>query len=298
MQRPPPLQWLPAFEAAARLLSFSKAALELHVTTAAISQQIRQLESHLGVPLFLRLTRRVALTDAGRDFADVVTQTLQTYRSGHQALLHRHARPVLRLSMTPLVAHELLIPRLAAFQAAHPGVSLNLDARMDLVDFDREGIDAAIRLGSGQWPGLEAQPLCACDAAIVASPALLARLPVRSLDDLRHHTLIHPRHSQIDWDAAAQFLGVPALKRQGDLVLDSDLSALRAAEQGLGIAICVLPASPSVQASLIVPGRLSWVVPPVRLPQPAYFVWRAQGGKDALVQQAFTWIQANVAPDA
>jgi len=127
---------------------------------------------------------------------------------------------------------------------------------------------------------------------------LLARLPVRSLDDLRHHTLIHPRHSQIDWDAAAQFLGVPALKRQGDLVLDSDLSALRAAEQGLGIAICVLPASPSVQASLIVPGRLSWVVPPVRLPAPAYFVWRAQGGKDALVQQAFAWIQANVAPDA
>lgn len=298
MQRPPPLQWLPAFEAAARLLSFSKAALELHVTTAAISQQIRQLEQHLGVPLFLRLTRRVALTEAGRDFAEVATQTLQTYRQGHQALMHRHARPVLRLSMTPLVAHELLIPQLAAFQAAHPGVSLNLDARMDLVDFEREGIDAAIRLGSGHWPGLEVRPLCACDAAIVASPALLARLPVNSLDDLRHHTLIHPRHSQIDWDAAARFLGVPQLQRQADLGLDSDLSALRAAEQGLGIAICVLPASAAVQARLIRPERLSWVVPPVRLPQPAYFVWRAQGGKDALVEQAFDWIQSHVSPDA
>lgn len=195
MQRPPPLQLLPAFEAASRLLSFSKAAAELHVTTAAVSQQIRQLESYLGLPLFLRLTRRVELTDAGRQFAELVSRMLQQYRQGHADLLHHHTRPVLRLSMTPLVAQELLIPRLAAFQAQHPDVSIRLDARMDFVDFEREPIDAAIRVGKGPWPGLQAQPLCRCVAAIVASPQLLARQPVHSIDDLARHTLIHPREA-------------------------------------------------------------------------------------------------------
>lgn len=297
MQRPPPLQLLPAFEAASRLLSFSKAAAELHVTTAAISQQIRQLESHLGLPLFLRLTRRVELTDAGRQFAKLATSVLTQYQQGHADLLHHHTRPVLRLSMTPLVAHELLIPRLAAFQLAHPDVSVRLDARMDFVDFDREPIDAALRVGKEPWAGLAAQKLCDCVAAIVASPALLAAQPVRSLDDLASHTLIHPRHSQLDWNAAARFMGRTVLPRRADLVLDSDLSALKAAEQGLGIAICMLPASPRVQASLIRPDKLAYVMPPVKLPDPAWFVSRLQSGKDALLKQAFEWIRAEVAPD-
>lgn len=297
MQRPPPLQLLPAFEAASRLLSFSKAAAELHVTTAAVSQQIRQLESHLGLPLFLRLTRRVELTDAGRQFAELVSRMLQQYRQGHADLLHHHTRPVLRLSMTPLVAQELLIPRLAAFQAQHPDVSIRLDARMDFVDFEREPIDAAIRVGKGPWPGLQAQPLCRCVAAIVASPQLLARQPVHGIDDLARHTLIHPREAPLDWRAAAHFLGRDELPRRADLVLDSDLSALKAAEQGLGLALCLLPASAKVQARLIQPDKLVCVVPPVALPDPAWFVSRAQGGKEALLAQAFDWIRAEVGDD-
>jgi DNA-binding transcriptional LysR family regulator len=297
MQRPPPLQLLPAFEAAARLLSFSKAAAELHVTTAAISQQIRSLEEHLGMPLFLRLTRRVELTDAGRQFAALASSILTQYRQGHADLLHHHTRPTLRMSMTPLVAQELLIPRLAAFQAAHPEVSVRLDARMDFVDFDREPIDAALRVGKGPWAGLTAQHLCHCVAAMVASPALLARHPVRSLDDLSQHTLIHPRHSQLDWNAVGRFMGRADLPRRADLVLDSDLSALKAAEQGLGIAICMLPASLRVQGSLIQKDKLAFVMPPVKLPDPAWFVSRAHSGKDTLLQQAFDWIRAELVPD-
>ena len=298
MQRPPPLQLLPAFEAAARLLSFSKAATELHVTTAAVSQQIRQLEAHLGLPLFLRLTRRVELTEAGRQFAEVVSRMLHLYRQGHADLLHHHTRPVLRLSMTPLVAQELLIPRLAAFQARHPDVGIRLDARMDFVDFEREPIDAAIRVGKGPWPGLQAQALCRCAVAIVASPDLLARLPVRDIDDLARHTLIHPRESPLDWHAAARFLGRDELPRRADLVLDSDLSALKAAEQGLGLALCLMPASPRVRARLIPPDKLVCVMPPVTLPDPVWFVSRAQGGKEALLAEAFAWIQAEVGDEA
>jgi DNA-binding transcriptional LysR family regulator len=294
MQGPPPLQWLPTFEAAARLLSFSKAAEELQVTPAAVSQQIRQLETHLGLQLFLRSARQVALTDAGRQFAALASELLTQYRQGHADLLHHHTRPVLRLSMTPLVAQELLIPRLAAFQARHPDVSVSLDGRMDLVDFDREPIDAAIRVGQGPWPGLQAWPLCQCVAAIVAAPSVLQRHPIRSLNDLANHTLIHPRQSQLDWQTAANHLGLEALPRLADLVLESDLSAMKAAEQGLGLALCLLPASPKVQARLVPPEKLAFVLPPLPLPEPAWFVCRAPNGKDRLLRQAYEWIRTEV----
>ena len=242
--------------------------------------------------------RQVALTDAGQQFAALATSLLAQYRQGHADLMHHHTRPVLRLSMTPMVAQELLIPVLAAFQADHPGVSVSLDARMDLVDFDQEPIDAAIRVGSGPWPGLQAWPLCDCVAAIVAAPSALARHPIRTLDDLASHTLIHPRQSQLDWQTAARHLGLDTLPRRADLVLESDLSALKAAEQGLGLALCLLPASPDIQTRLVPPGRLAFVLPPLPLPDPAWFVFRPHTGKDDLIRQAYEWIRSEITPDS
>lgn len=290
LNRLPPLQLLPAFEAASRLLSFSKAAVELHVTTAAISQQIKQLEGLLGLPLFQRLTRRVELTEAGRDFALVAAQTLAIYRLGHANLIHRHTRPILRISMTPLVAHELLIPNLVDFQAANPGVDIRIESSMDLADFDHDPVDAAIRFGSGQWPGLEALPLCKCQAHILASPALLQRLPVNSIGDLKHHILIHPRHNQADWNHAAKLLGVERIERKGDLVMDSDLAMVNAAERGLGVTLCVLSAYSNRMAF----DRLVQVFPPIDLPWQAYFVFRPHSGKEALLMNAYQWIKANI----
>lgn len=296
MHKPPPLQLLPAFEAAARLLSFSKAAQELHVTTAAISQQIKQLEGHLGLSLFRRLTRRVELTDAGQQFAEVVGLVLSNYRQGHADLLHRFTQPVLRMSTSPLVVHEFLLPRMAAFQAAHPGVKIQLEGNMDFADFDKDPIDAAIRVGSGDWPGLEAWPLCDCEAVVLASPSLLAQRPVQHFDDLRHHTLIHPRASHLDWDTVGRFAQVSKLVRQGDLVLDSDLAALQAAKKGLGLAVVVIPANASSDLA-----RLEDVVPvfpPLRIPNKAFFVFRPHSGKEDLLRSAFTWIRAHIAPEA
>ena len=295
-QRPPPLQLLPAFEAAARLLSFSKAAQELHLSTAAISQQIKQLEGHLGLRLFQRLTRRVELTEAGQQFAQVVSLTLSTYRQGHADLLHRFTQPVLRMSMSPLVVHEFLIPKMAEFHAAHPGVTVRLEGDMEFVDFDKAPIDAAIRVGSAPWPGLEAWPLCDCEAVVLAAPDLLARHPVHSLDDLRHHTLIHPRASHLDWDTVARYAKVPKLARKGDLVLDTDLAALHAAKQGLGLAVLVVPADAA--AALAKRERLSTVFAPLLLPYKAYFVFRTHSGKQALLKSAFAWIKLHIAPDS
>lgn len=290
MQKPPPLQLLPAFEAASRLSSFSKAAAELHLTTAAISQQIKQLEGHLGMPLFRRLTRRVELTEAGTAFAEVVSQTLHTYRAGHADLLHRHTRPVLRMSASVYVTHELLIPRLGTFQKVHPHIDIRLEANMELVDFEHDPIDAAIRLGSGNWPGLEALPLCTCQAALVASPDLLKRLPVASLADLKRHTLIHPRTSNTDWDMVARFANLPRVERQGDLVLDSDLAAIKAAEAGLGVTLAVMPKG----TSQLHGRRLNTIMAPMDLPIQLYFVFRPNDGKEALLMLLYRWIKQTV----
>ena len=295
--RPPPLQLLPAFEASARLLSFTKAAVELHVTPAAISQQIRQLEAHLGVPLFKRLTRRVELTEAGRKFAEVASQTLSAYRRGHAELLDRFLKPTLRLSMTPQAAHRYILPRLSEFQEQHPGVSVSLDASMALADFDEESLDAAIRIGSGQWHGLEAWFLCDCEAVIQATPELVARHPVLRLEDLRHHTLIHRRKPQFGWEALAQLVKVAKIPSAGDLVVDSDLAAQHAAEEGLGIVLGIQPAGSTIQGSST-PGRLVQVLSPFKTPLKVYFVCRPQSGKDDLLRATFEWLRGAIADGA
>ncbi|MCF4167411.1 LysR substrate-binding domain-containing protein [Zavarzinia compransoris] len=291
--RPPPLQLLPAFEASARLLSFSKAAVELHVTPAAISQQMRQLEAYLGFPLFQRLTRRVELTDAGRQFAEVVTQTLATYRRGHAELMDRFIKPSLRLAMTPQVAHRYVLPRLSEFQAQHPGVSISLDASMGLADFEEEPLDAAIRVGARPWPGLEAWFICDCDAVVMATPELAARHPVNQLEDLRHHTLIHRRNPQFGWEALAQLAGIPRIPSAGDLVVDSDLAALHAAEQGLGVALSIMPSGSPAQGDAS-PVRLVPALAPFKTPLKVYFVFRPHSGKDDLLRATFEWLRASV----
>jgi LysR family glycine cleavage system transcriptional activator len=282
------LQLLPAFEASARLLSFSKAAAEMHLTASAISQQIKQLETHLGLALFRRLTRRIELTEAGLAFASVAQRTLVVYRQGHAEMSQQFARPTLRLSMVPLVAHELVLPALAGFQQAYPGIDLQLETGMALVDFDQHPVDAAIRFGLGAWAGLEALPLCDTQGTVVAAPDLARRLPVNSPQDLRHHTLIHSRGTQGDWDTAAASLGLARMPRKGDLVLDTDLAALRAAEQGLGVALGILPLiSPWIEA-----GRLLALASPTDLPMKLYFVFRQSESeaRRAQLMQLHRWL--------
>ncbi len=281
------MQWLPAFEAAARHLSFSKAAQELHVSTSAVSQQVKQLESYLGQSLFHRHTRRVELTAAGQAYAHIASELLRRYRQAHEAFMRRHGRPLLRISMTPLVAHELILPALGRFQARHPELDLHIDASMDLVDFDDASVDAALRFGQGQWRGLEALPLSRCRLVFVASPALARKLPVKKLQDLKHHTLIHQRANQSDWEQVGEALLSGRVPRKGDLVLDSNLAALRAAEQGLGVAVGVLP----LVAPWLKDGRLKALMPPIDLPMGDYFLFRANDPKHAQLMQVHDWLK-------
>ncbi|ARJ64422.1 transcriptional regulator [Magnetospirillum sp. ME-1] len=186
-RRLPPLRALHAFEAAARHLSFARAADELGVTPAAISQQIKQLEDILGVSLFhrgarLSLTRAAAL--AAPEFSDSFDRLASAV--GRLAP-DGPARPLV-VSAPPTFAARWLVPRLVRFQDAHPGIDLHLSATMRLVDLDREGVDVAIRYGPGRYPGLLVERLRLEEVVAVAAPRLAANLT--ELPDLARATLL------------------------------------------------------------------------------------------------------------
>ncbi|MFZ1430670.1 MAG: LysR family transcriptional regulator, partial [Geminicoccaceae bacterium] len=193
-RRLPPLNALRAFEAAARHASFARAADELAVTPAAISQQIRLLEAELGVTLFRRLPRGLVLTETaksalpelGKAFAHL-TRAVEGVRGGSLV-------GPLVVSIIPSFAGRWLVPRLGSFVEAYPEIEITVRAELHSVDFARVDVDVGIRYGKGIYPGLDTRLLLTEDVFPVCAPALLAgEKPLRKLDDLRLHTLLHDR---------------------------------------------------------------------------------------------------------
>jgi LysR family transcriptional regulator, glycine cleavage system transcriptional activator len=201
MPRPlPPLNAARAFEAAARHLSFIKAAEELHVTPGAISQQVRALEEWVGRSLFRRLPKGVRLTDAGQELWPKITDAFDMIAEATTKTRNGSNTNLLTISAMPSVAARWLIPRLGRFTAAQPGIEVKIEATVKLSDFSSEDVDVAIRFGGGRYQGLFCELLMEELIFPVCSPAFLAQHgPFRTLDDLRATTLIHthpdaPRH--------------------------------------------------------------------------------------------------------
>lgn len=240
----PSLTALRAFEAAARLGSFARAAEELNVTAAAISQQVRALEADLGLPLFDRIGRRLELTDAGRAFAPgladgfarIVAATAAA-RSGSQP------RSTLRISLLPSFAFGWLNARLPDFRQRHPDIDLLIDANFRKVDLRRGEADVAIRYGVGLVEsGLSTEAFLEEDVYPVCSPALLnGPKPLRRLRDLAEHTLIHDLYAASgepwnSWGAWFALAGIPHPPPMGPAYNDTILIN-QAAIQGQGVAI-------------------------------------------------------------
>ncbi|MBS9476548.1 LysR substrate-binding domain-containing protein [Ancylobacter radicis] len=243
MRRLPPLAALRAFEAAGRLESFKRAAAELGVTPTAISHQIRQLEAELGVALFHRQTRKVALTEEGRALHGPVRLGFDTMAEAVDRLRHRPARQVATLSATVAFTARLLVPRAARFRARFPGWDLRLHAADEPVDLAAGEADAAIRYGAGPYPGLQAEDLMAERFAPVCAPHLGIATP----DDLAHATLIHteslsfaPQASVPSWRRFADIAGLRGLDVAGGISLNDESSAIQAAIAGQGIALVSL----------------------------------------------------------
>ena len=235
----PSLNGLRAFEAAARHLSFTLAAAELNVTQTAISHQIRRLEDQLGIRLFERRNRGLALTREAQGYLPSVRAAFEDLRQATARLQRPGRDELLVVSTTASLAAKWLVSRMAAFQDAHPGIEVRITTSAHLVDFRREQVDMAVRYGRGNWPGLRAHWLMAEDIFPVCSPALLhAEKPLRRPEDLAHHTLLHATVSREDWQLWLTAAGLPtSLATRRGLSFDQSFMAIQAAMDGLGVAL-------------------------------------------------------------
>ena len=232
--RLPPLNALRAFEAAARLESFSRAADELHVTHGAVSHQVRALERFVGASLFTRNGRRVALTGEGRQFADRVRAALREIGLAADSLRRPGRNNRLTVSLLPSFAARWLMPRIGRFMAAHPEITMNVHTSIALVDFERDEVDLAIRFGNGDWPKLEIEKFMDDEYFPVASPRFhRGRLPARPAELAQLPLISSDGDPWAPWFKAAGLkLGEPA----GPIFHDLSL-AVQAAIDGRGIAL-------------------------------------------------------------
>jgi LysR family glycine cleavage system transcriptional activator len=237
--RLPSLNGLRAFEAAARHLSFTQAASELNVTQTAISHQIRRLEEELGIRLFIRKNRALALTPKARDYLPGVRAAFNDLRLATDRLLRKDDDHVLTVSTLASLAAKWLLPRLTAFQEAHPGIDVRITTSTALVDFRGGDVDAAIRYGRGNWQGLRAEWLMADDFFPVCSPALLnGKRPLKCPEDLRDHMLLHTSTNSDDWRQWLTAAGLPSdISKQPGITFDLILMTVQAAIDGIGVAM-------------------------------------------------------------
>ena len=274
MRRLPPLNALKAFEAAGRHLSFTRAADELHVTPAAISHQVKALESDLGAKLFRRMNRSLQLTDAGqaclpglRDGFDSIAVAVDRIRS-------KTDWNILTISAPAAVGARWLVPRIVDFSTAHPNMRVRIDPAIRLMDPVRDGIDVVIEFSQGDYPGRQVQHLFDQAVYPVCSPRLLSgERPLRSPADLREHTLIHFDSPAGDpgwpnWQSWLRANSVAEIDPNRGPHFTSPNFTMQAILAGHGVAL---------MAELVVENELAagTLVRPFELPYPASFSYSA-----------------------
>ncbi|MDX5392289.1 MAG: transcriptional regulator GcvA [Caulobacteraceae bacterium] len=241
-RRLPPLNALRAFEAAARHLNFSRAADELAVTPGAVSQQIQNLEDYVGAALFKRTPKGLLLTDAAQTALPALREAFDRLAEAASLLTAAVDGRRLTLTAAPSFAAKWLVPRLGDFEEAHPQVDVWLSAGMEVVDLAAGEVDVAIRYGAGRYPGLEVMPLMSETVLPVASPDLLARIPLNDPADLKNHILLHDGSPELDASCPdwAMWLAARGLRNvdgsRGPRFNQSSL-VIEAAVNGRGVAL-------------------------------------------------------------
>ncbi len=285
------LRYLPAFKAAAETGNLRCAALLLHVTPSAISQQIARLEELLGFVLFKREGRKVVLNEAGTLLLRRVQVALNDIEAGVQEaaiVANAQAETVIRISVVPSFAQRWLLPRIGRWRAAYPGIGINIDATQRTVDFAHEGIHAGIRAGAGVWPGLVAERLSHVDAALVlvGCPGAALRLNGKGAAAVANESLLGDPQLWQTWFARA---GVDTAVQPAASFADTGLM-LQAAEQDIGLVLArgVYLVDSMREGRLV---RLSDVDVPLPNPQRFYFVY-PPGMKDWPPLRALAdWLQ-------
>jgi LysR family transcriptional regulator, glycine cleavage system transcriptional activator len=262
----PSLDLLQGFEAAARHLSFTKAGEELFLTQSAVSRQIKELEDQLGVELFQRRHRALALTDAGKSYYASAAQVLATMRAATDRLRAQAGKKGLSVTTTHSFAALWLIPRLAGFTRGHPGVDVRIMADTRVQDLDRDGLDLAIRHGPASLAGSGAVKLFGERVFPVCSPKLLKdkSKPLREPQDLRHHCLLHyddpeVRHPWLHWKTWLEVERIADLRPAATLSFSGYEQIIPAAIAGHGVALGRSPLVKDLLASgeLVAPFKSS-----------------------------------------
>src|ERR1700694_164549 len=253
-RRLPPLNALKAFEAAARSESFTRASEELCVTQGAVSHQVKALEPTLGIKLFNRERQRLIITDAGREYLNVVRDALDRIAAGTERVLQRQSSGVLTVSTSPDFAAKWLVYRLGRFAEVHPGIDLRVSATMHHIDFVREEVDVAVRHGDGNWAGLDAVRLCSEQLFPVCSPKLMSgRNRIAKPSDLLKFPLLHLDEHRKAWSKWLDAAGVTDSKMSHGLVRNRASMLIDAAVDGQGVAL----ARTTLAAWDIINGRLA-----------------------------------------
>jgi LysR family glycine cleavage system transcriptional activator len=281
-RRLPSLNALKAFEAAARSKSFTRAAEELFVTPGAVSQQVKALETELGLKLFNRERQRLILTEAGREYLAVVRDALDQIALGTERLTQRQRSGVLTVSVSPDFAAKWLVSRLGRFAESHPEIDLRVAASDQHVDFAREDVELAVRHGDGRWPELQVERLCGEQLFPVCSPKLTrGRKRIMGAADLLRFPLLR-LDDWTNWGRWFEAAGIATQAMPGP-VLNRASMLIDAAIDGQGIALArtALAALDLIHGRLVRPVDLSlgmpnsyWIVSPkaiARTPKIAMF---------------------------
>ena len=290
-----PLSGFRSFEAAARHLSFAKAADELRVTPAAISHQVRTLEDYLGVRLFHRTGRAIMLTDDGRELLPDLSEGFERLEAGMARMLRKRGDGgILTVSITPSFAAKWFIPRLERFRTAHPDIDVRIDTSPKLADFRSDGIDVGLRYGLGGYEPLQAVRLFGEEVSPVCSPAFLERRSLATPDDLAGCTLLHDESSAGDplfptWRDWLEGAGATRVDPERGLRFGLSIMAMQAAVDGQGVLLgrSVLADCDIREGRLVRPFDFAL---PVR---PAYWmVSPAEGEERPMVRRFRQWLLA------
>lgn len=290
----PPLTALRAFEAAARHMSFSKAADELHVTPAAISHQIHALEQDLGVMLFHRMNRAIELTASAQVLLPGLSEAFTGIQSAVRRLRAHNDTGTLTVTASPSLAAKWLVLRLHRFQEQHPEIDVRISATDEVVDLTRGDFDIAIRYGCGKYPGLEVELLFTNEVFPACSPQLLSSgAPLRTPEDLSRHTLIHDQAVERDplvptWAMWLKAAGVKNPPAGAGLTFNSISLALDAAIAGQGVVL----AYSNIAAADLAAERLVRLFSLALPDQFAYYIVTAPGALERPKVRAFrNWLR-------
>ena len=283
----PSLTALRAFAATADLRSFSQAARVLNVTHAAVAQQVRALEEHLGRPLVQREGRGVGLTADGEQLAEAMREGFGAIQRGLEALRAGEADRPVRVTLTASFAAQWLMPRLKDFWEQQPDIGLSLHPDSKVVDLHRERMDLGIRYGNGDWPGLETQYLASARLVIAGAPSLIGDKAELTTDELAEMDWVLSR-SWPEQDALLRQLGLDpeALSRTD---INSEELAIAAARQGLGLVV----ETAALIESDVADGRLR-IVYESREKLPAYFIVTLPGPKRAAARAFLKWLKSQI----